>query len=319
MDRLQAMEMFVRVAETGSFSKAAREFATTQPTVTKQVAGIEQRLNARLLNRNTRGVSLTRAGTLYYDRCKSILRQAEEAESIVRLGQTQAQGLLRVGSSVAFGRRVVVPLALEFLAQHPQLQLDLSFEDRYTDLVAQGIDVAVRLGKLADSGLGARYLGTNPWLMVASPSYVKTRGAPKRPVDLSAHETLIYSSVQGNDVWRVLSPKGDLVTVPIAGKLRSNNLSALLAAARAGFGIAALPWYVAARSLRGGEVVQVLRGHSLPEQEIHAVYPSPRLVPGKVQTFIAFLQGRFAVRWWELLPDEERPSQSYYMGTTKPE
>lgn len=302
MDRLQAMEMFVRVVETGSFSKAAREFSTTQPTVTKQVAAIEQRLKVRLLNRNTRGVSLTEPGTLYYDKCKTILREAEEADSIVRLRQGQAQGLLRVGSSVAFGRRVVVPLVLEFMAQHPQLQVDLSFEDRYTDLVAQGIDVAIRLGKLADSSLGARHLGANPWVLVASPRYLKKHGAPRRPADLSAHGTLIYSSVQGNDVWRVVTPRGEAVSVPVTARLRSNNLSAVLAAARANMGVAALPWYVAAESLAAGRVVEVLRGHALPEQEIHAVYPSPKLVPGKVQALVAFLQGRFDGRWWEQLP-----------------
>jgi DNA-binding transcriptional LysR family regulator len=302
MDRLQAMEMFVRVVETGSFSKAAREFATTQPTVTKQVAATEARLKVRLLNRNTRGVSLTEAGALYYDKCKTIVREAEEAENIVRTRQSQAQGLLRVGSSVAFGRRVVVPLALEFMRQHPQLQVDLSFEDRYTDLVAQGIDVAIRLGKLADSALGARFLGTNPWLMVASPRYLKRAGAPRRPQDLSGHETLIYSSVQGSDVWRVVSPRGEALTVPVTARLRSNNLSAVLAAARSDMGVAALPWYVAADSLAGGAIVEVLKGHSLPEQEIHAVYPSPKLVPQKVLAFIAFLQGRFEGRWWERIP-----------------
>jgi DNA-binding transcriptional LysR family regulator len=298
MDRLLAMEMFVRVVETGSFSKAAREFATTQPTVTRQVAATEARLKVRLLNRNTRGVSLTEAGALYYEKCKGIVRDAAEADSVVQLKQSQAQGLLRVGSSVAFGRRVLVPLTLEFMKQHPQLQVDLSFEDRYTDLVAQGIDVAVRMGKLADSSLGARFLGTNPWLLVASSRYLRKHGVPKSPADLSAHEALIYSSVQGNDVWRVVSPRGEAVTVPITARLRSNNLSAVLAAARAHLGVAALPWYVASDSLATGGVVEVLKGHSLPEQEIHAVYPSPKLVPQKVQAYVAFMQGRFAGRWW---------------------
>jgi len=302
MDRLQAMEMFVRVVETGSFSATAREFATTQPTVTKQVAAIESRLEVRLLNRNTRGVSLTEAGALYYEKCKLIVREAEEADSVVRTRQTQAQGLLRIGSSVAFGRRVLVPLALEFMRLHPQLQVDLSFEDRYTDLIGQGIDVAVRMGKLADSSLGARFLGVNPWLMVASADYLRKHGAPRRPAELSAHQALIYSSVQGSDVWRVLSPRGESTTVPITARLRSNNLSAVLAAARSHMGIAALPWYVANDSLASGAVVEVLKGHSLPEQEIHAVYPSPKLVPQKVQAFNAFLQGRFDGRWWEGLP-----------------
>src|SRR5687767_11781571 len=213
MDRLLAMEMFVRVVETGSFSKAAREFNTTQPTVTKQVAATETRLKVRLLNRNTRGVSLTEAGALYYDKCKSIVRDAQDAESIVRLRQSQAQGLLRIGTSVAFGRRVIVPLSLEYMARNPQVQVDLSFEDRYVDLVAQGIDVAVRMGKLADSSLGARFLGMNPWVMVAAPSYLKKNGVPKRAQDLSGHVALIYSSVVGDDVWQLHTPKGEPVTV----------------------------------------------------------------------------------------------------------
>ncbi|CAN7420322.1 LysR family transcriptional regulator [Variovorax paradoxus] len=298
MDRLLAMEMFVRVVETGSFSKAALEFHTTQPTVTKQVAATEARLKVRLLNRNTRGVSLTEPGALYYEKCKSIVREAEEAESIVQLRQNQAQGLLRIGTSVAFGRRVVVPLALEYMRRHPQVQLDLSFEDRYVDLIAQGIDVAIRMGKLADSSLGARYLGTNPWAMVAAPGYLKKHGTPKRAQDLSAHVALIYSSVVGDEFWRMHTPKGDPVTVPVSGRFRSNNLSAVLAAARDGLGIALMPRYVASESLASGKVLEVLGDHALPEQEIHAVFPSPKLVPGKVSGFVAFLQGRFAEGWW---------------------
>ncbi|MEJ1171462.1 MULTISPECIES: LysR family transcriptional regulator [Variovorax] len=298
MDRLLAMEMFVRVVETGSFSKAALEFHTTQPTVTKQVAATEARLKVRLLNRNTRGVSLTEPGALYYEKCKNIVREAEEAESIVQLRQNQAQGLLRVGTSVAFGRRVVVPLALEYMRRHPQVQLDLSFEDRYVDLIAQGIDVAIRMGKLADSSLGARYLGTNPWAMVAAPGYLKKHGTPKRAQDLSAHVALIYSSVVGDEFWRMHTPKGDPVTVPVSGRFRSNNLSAVLAAARDGLGIALMPRYVASESLASGKVLEVLGDHKLPEQEIHAVFPSPKLVPGKVSGFVAFLQGRFAEGWW---------------------
>ena len=302
MDRLLAMQVFVRVVESGSFSKAARDFATTQPTVTKMVAATEARLKVRLLNRNTRGVSLTESGALYFEKCKTITREAEAAENIASLRQQQTQGLLRVGSSVAFGRRVVVPLALEFMAQHPQLQLDLSFEDRYTDLVALGIDVAIRMGKLADSSLGARFLGVNPWLMVAAPRYLRKLGTPHTAADLPGHVALIYSTVVGDDHWRLTNPKGLTVTVPVAGRLRSNNLSAILAAARGGLGLAALPRYVAVDSLASGHVVEVLKDHMLPEQEIHAVFPSPKLVPGKVTAFVVFLQGRFGVRWWEKLP-----------------
>jgi DNA-binding transcriptional LysR family regulator len=287
MDRLDAMHMFVRVVETGSFTKVAHEFATTQPTVTKQVAAMETRLKVRLLNRNTRGVSLTEAGALYYEKCKAIVNDVAEADKVVQVRQTQVQGQLRIGSSVAFGRRVLIPLALEFMTHNPQVQIDLSFEDRYTDLVANGIDVALRL---------------NPWELVASPTYLRKRGTPRRPSDLKEHATLIYSSVQGNDLWRLRNASGEPVSVPVTGRLRSNNLSALLAASRSHMGIAALPRYVAHDSLQAGRVVEVLKTCRLPEQEIHAVYPSPRLVPQKVQSFIAFLQGQFDAEWWETLP-----------------
>ena len=280
MDRLDAMHMFVRVVETGSFTKVAQEFATTQPTVTKQVAAMETRLKVRLLNRNTRGVSLTEAGALYYEKCKIIVADVAEAENVVKVRQTHVQGQLRIGSSVAFGRRVLIPLAMEFMKHNPQVQVDLSFEDRYTDLVANGIDVALRLGKLADSSLGARMLGINPWVLVASNTYLRKHGTPRR----------------------LRNPSGDPVSVPVTGRLRSNNLSALLAAARSHMGIAALPHYVAHDSLKDGRGVEVLKTCRLPEQEIHAVYPSPRLVPQKVQSFIAFLQGKFDDTWWEDLP-----------------
>lgn len=310
MDRLQSMEVFTRLVEVGSFSRVAQELGTTQPTVTRHLATLEERLGVRLLNRNTRGVSPTEAGTLYYERCKSILRETEEADQLVSGRRAQAQGLLRIGSSVAFGRRVVVPLVLEFMAAHPQVRVDLTFEDRYADLVAQGIDVALRLGKLADSSLGARYLGVNPWLLVASPEYLRRHGTPASPGELERHEALIYSSVQGNDVWRLRCATRVPETIAVSGALRSNNLSAVLAAARAGLGVAALPWYVAQEPLRSGALVQVLPECELPEQEIHAVYPSPKLVPGKVQAFIAFLQGRFEGRWWAAPPSPSGGSDS---------
>ena len=302
MDRFEAMEIFVRLVEIGSFSKTAAAFKTTQPTITKHISALESRLQVRLLNRNTRGVSPTEAGALYYERCRSILRETQEAEQSVRSSQDQAQGLLRIGSSVAFGRRIVVPLALEFMALHPQLRIDLSFDDRYTDLVAQGIDVAIRMGKLADSSLGASFLGVNPWLLVAAPRYLRERGVPASVTALHEHRALIYSSVQGNDVWRLRTDAGTFETVSVDAVFRSNNLSAVLAAARAELGIAALPWYVADEDIRSGALVQVLPGCELPEQEIHAVYPSPKLVPGKVQAFVAFLRGRFEDRWWQDMP-----------------
>ena len=302
MDRVTAVQLFIRVVETGSFSKAAAELGITQPTATKAVAATEKRLGARLLHRSTRGVTPTEVGALYYEKCKLIAREIDEADNLATLLQSQVGGTLRISTSVAFGRRVLVPLVLRYMRQHPEVTIDLAFDDRYVNLVEQGADLAIRMGRLADSTLGARYLGTNPWLMAASPSYLRERGTPRTAADLAAHACLVYSSVQGDDRWSLATPDGVELAVPVKGPLRSNNLSAVLAAARAGLGLAVLPWYVARESVADGSVVQVLADHSLPAQEVHAVFPSPKWVPSKVTSFIAFLQQSLADDWWRKAP-----------------
>ena len=298
MDRVTGIALFIRVVETGSFSKAAIETGITQPTATKAVAAMEQRLGARLLHRSTRGVTLTEVGALYYEKCKLIAREIEEADNLATLLQSKVGGHLRVSTSVAFGRRVVVPLVLRYMQQHPDITLNLTFDDRYVNLVEQGVDLAIRMGPMADSTLGARYLGTNPWLMVAAPSYLQARGTPASAADLAEHDCVVYSSVQGDDRWSLHTPAGKTLSVSVKGPLRSNNLSAVLAAARAGMGLAVLPWYVARKSLADGAVVPVLADHGLPEQEVHAVFPSPKLVPLKVTSFSTFLQQSLAGDWW---------------------
>jgi DNA-binding transcriptional LysR family regulator len=208
------------------------------------------------------------------------------------------RGTLRIGTSVAFGRRVITPLTLEFMKRHPQLRIDLSFEDTYVDLVARGIDVAIRMGKLADSSLGARYLGTNPWVMVATPAYLKKHGTPRAPADLARHNVLIYSTVLGDDRLHFVGAGRRPLSVAVHGSLRANNLSAILHAVHAQMGLAALPWYVAGQSVASGRVVSVLDDYTLPAQEIHAVYASPRQVPAKVTALIAYLQDFFQGQWW---------------------
>ena len=298
MDRVTGIELFIRVVETGSFSKAAGEIGITQPTATKAVAAIEQRVGARLLHRSTRGLTLTEVGTLYYEKCKLIAREIDEADNLATLLQSTVGGMLRISTSVAFGRRVMVPLVLRYRALHPETTIDLSFDDRYVNLVEQGVDLAIRMGPMADSSLGARYLGTNPWLMVAAPSYLEMRGTPGSVADLPQHDCVVYSSVQGDDRWSLKTATGETLSVPVKGPLRSNNLSAVLAATRAGMGLAVLPWYVARESLADGTVQQVLADHGLPEQEIHAVFPSPKLVPLKVTSFSSFLQQSLSGDWW---------------------
>ena len=310
MDTVAGIRLFIRVVETGSFSKASAGLGITQPTATKHVAALEKRLGARLLHRSTRGVTATEVGAAYYDKCKAIAQQLEEADNLALLMQARLGGALRISTSVAFGRRVLTPLVLDFMRQHPELQVDLSFEDRYVNLVEQGIDVAVRMGRLADSQLGARYLGTNPWLLVASPAYLAAHGTPKKPADLGQHKALVYSTVQGDERWHFSGAQGAAqalapsvavpvaVSVAVSGPLRSNNLSALLSAARAGLGVAVLPRYVAHDSVAAGALLPLLERWQLPAQEVHAVFPSPKMLPSKVRSLCDFLAPRFVGDWW---------------------
>lgn len=298
MDRIQALRLYIRVVDLGSFSKAAADMGIGQPSATKQVAQLEAQLGSRLLHRSTHGVTPTEIGQLYHAKCKLIVHHVEEAESVAALMQSQVQGGLRISTSVAFGRRVLVPLVMRFMKLHPRLQVELSFEDRYVDLVEQGIDVAIRMGPLADSTLGSRFLGVNPWVVVASPSYLAERGVPRKPADLARHDALIYSTVQGDARWLFAGADGRLRPVVVRGPMRSNNLSALLSAARGGMGLAALPWYVAHESVRADAVRPVLIEWRLPSQEIHAVYLSPRRVPAKVSGFVEWLHGQVGETWW---------------------
>ena len=298
MDTVAGMHLFIRIVETGSFSKASADLGITQPTATKHIAVLERRLKARLFHRSTRGVTPTELGSAYYDKCKAIARELEEADNLAALMHSCVQGTLRISTSVAFGRRVLTPLVLRFMQQHPGMTVELGFEDRYVNLVEQGIDVAIRMGRLADSQLGARFLGLNPWLLAASPAYLAAHGTPRAPAELARHQALIYSTVQGDDRWHFTGEHGRTVSVDVRGPLRSNNLSALLAATRAGLGLALLPRYVAHESLARGAVKPLLTDWALPTQEMHAVYPSPRLVPTKVSGFVGWLQEQFDGEWW---------------------
>ena len=298
MDKINAIQVFIRVVETSSFSRAAAELGITQPTVTKTVAATENRLGVRLLHRSTRGVTLTEVGHLYYEKCKAIERAIDEAENQAAQLQLGEGGLVRISTSVAFGRRVLVPIVLRYMQINPAVRIDIGFDDRYVDLVEQGIDLAIRMGQMSDSSLGARYLGLNPWVMVATEAYLNLHGEPHCVEDLAGHACIVYSSVQGDDRWRVTAPGAASASVPVKGPFRSNNLSAVLAATSAGMGLAILPWYVARESIAAGVVKPVMTDHSLPAQEMHAVFPSPKLVPAKVTRFIDHLQRRLSGDWW---------------------
>jgi DNA-binding transcriptional LysR family regulator len=298
VDQLSSIRVFVRVAELGSFSKAATDLLVSQSTITKQIAWLESYLGARLLNRNTRGVSLTEDGLTYYESGKAIMHSVETADCRVGMRSNEVAGTLRISTSAAFGRRVIAPMLPEFLQENPKLDVDLNCDDAYVDLVAQGIDVALRMGQLENSSLGSRLLGKNPWVMVASPGYLARRSTPACPSELTKHDCIIYSSVQGDAVWQLSPKQGSVENILVKGRLRSNNLSTLLSVTESGLGISILPRYVAASSLRKGSVVEVLSDYCMPEQELRAIFVSPKLVSNKVRRWIDFLAPRFRGEWW---------------------
>lgn len=296
------MKLFVRVVDLGSFSKAATDLGMGQPSATKQIAQLEQQLGSRLLHRSTHGVSPTEVGLVYYEKCKLITHHVEEAETVASLMQSKVQGGLRISTTMDFGRRVLAPLVLRFLLLNPKVQIELLFDDHLVDLVEQGIDIAIRMGRLADSTLGARHLSRNPWSVVASPDYLARKGTPVTPFELTSHDALICSTVQNDSRWHFTGPKAEELTVQLKGPLRSNNKSALMTAACAGLGIAALPTYVVYESVKRGDLVTLLVDWPLPTQEINAVYPSPRMVPAKVIGFVDWMKAQMGELWWTDLP-----------------
>lgn len=298
MKNLRSMMLFVRVIDLGSFSKAAIDAGIGQPSVTKIIAQLETRLGCRLLYRSTRGVTPTEVGSAYYQKCRLILQHVEEAESDAGLMHSQLQGGIRVSATTDFGRRVLGPLTFRFLKENPKLHIELLFDDTIVNLVEQRFDLAIRIGRLADSTLGSRFLGQNRWSIVASPAYLAEHGEPKTPTDLTLHSGLIISSIHNDSRLHLVGKDEQMVSVQLKGSFRSNHKSTLLDAARAGLGIAALPTYIVHHSIGRGEVVPILLDWNLPRQEIHAIYPSPRLVPAKVSGFVGWLQAQLGDEWW---------------------
>ncbi len=292
MDRLGAMEMFVRIVETGNFSAVARQLGTTQPTISKQLTALEKQLRTRLLNRSTRSLSLTEAGATYYERCRRIIDEVREAEGALGQLQSALTGTLHVNGSIALGQIFLAPLVLRFQRQYPELAIELSLSDRYIDLVEEGVDVAVRIGRLADSNLVARRLGSTRRVLVATPAYLAAHGTPERPEDLAQHSCLLYAYLSSGNEWTFKGPEGE-IRVRVRGNFKANNGEAIRQALLANVGVAMSPDWLIHDKLASGEVVALLPEFALPPLEINAVYPSGRHVSTKVRTFIEFLQNEF--------------------------
>ncbi|MBO9858533.1 MULTISPECIES: LysR family transcriptional regulator [Xanthomonas] len=288
MDTLDAMRVFAAVAERNGFSAAADALDRSTASVTRQVAALEQRLDTRLLNRTTRRVSLTSAGSAYYQRCRQLLADLDDLEATIGAQALEPAGVLRVNAPVSYGIERLGALLPGFRARYPQVELDLSLSDRLVDMVEEGFDVAIRITRQPAPMLIARQLGKVRILACASPAYLARAGTPRHPSDLAGHECLLYHYSPSGDEVRFQGPEGD-IDVRLRGGLRANNGHVLNAAALAGQGIVMQPDFLAEPHLAAGRLVRILPDYALDEIGIFAVYTSRSHLAPKVRSFIDYL------------------------------
>lgn len=295
MDKLQAMKSFVRVVEAGSFSAVADESDATQSAISKQIAALERELGARLLTRTTRSLALTEEGARYFEQARRLVAEIAEAESAVRAGEQELTGLLRVAAAVGFGRLKLMPLVQSFLDEHRRVKIDLRLNDGFVDLVEQGIDVAVRIGELQDSGLFARRIGTSRRWLVAHRNYLrrlpKGRKVPGTPDDLAHHNCVVYTELPWRNLWTLTAgpgaaePLGSTRVIRVDGRLQTNSSEVIRAAILAGMGIAFAPTWLFETELASGEVQHLLPDWEAAAIPIHLVSPRERRESAKVKAF----------------------------------
>jgi DNA-binding transcriptional LysR family regulator len=293
MQNLTDIAIFVKVVELSSFTAAADALEMSQPVVSKAVARLEEKLGARLLNRTTRRLSLTEAGSELYRRSVRALEEIENAELEVARFQTEPRGALRVSAPMSFSILHLGPVLQAFLDRYPGVTVELSLDDRQIDLVEEGFDIAIRIGRLQDSNLIARKITPCRQVLCASPGYVAKHGAPEHPDDLLKHKCVLYSLISAPREWRLTGPDGEEHVVPVTGTLQSNNGLVNRAAAMAGSGIVLLPTFYLGDQLRSGELKALLCKYKPPEIAMHAVYPERRNLMPKVRAFVDFLAETF--------------------------
>ncbi len=285
MDRIDAMQAFVAVADLEGFAPAARRLKLSPSGVTRLIAALEERLGARLLQRTTRKVALTDTGRHYLERARRILADVEEAERAAGGERTRPSGRLVVSAPLGFGRLHVSPLMSAYLKRYPEVSGELRLEDRMVNLVEDGIDLAVRLGHLADSTLVARHVGEMRRIVVASPAYLRGRGEPKTPEAIASHDTIQFGATAGVADWRFLDG-GKEVRVTYEPRFSSNSSDAAIQYAAEGGGLTRVMAYQAAEALKAGKLKVVLEKYELPAVPIHIVYPTSRLLSAKVRSFV---------------------------------
>ncbi|HEY9538369.1 MAG TPA: LysR family transcriptional regulator [Kiloniellaceae bacterium] len=295
MDRVTSMRTFVRAAADGSLSAAGRHLGISPAMAVKHVNALEARLGVKLFHRTTRRLSLTEAGSNYLEACQRILPEIDEAEAAAASQRIKATGLLRMNVPLSFGSRFVAPLIPEFSRRHPEVRVELGLSDAQLDLIAGNWDLAIRIGRLADSPLHARRLGDSTMHVCAAAAYLDRRGVPRRVAELIQHNCLSYtlSAMQDGKRW-AFGPRGD-VLVPITGDLMANNGDALLAAALGGQGIIYQPDFIVGEAIRRGALVTLELDKPVVELGgIHVLYPPDRRPPAKVRVMIDYLAEAFA-------------------------
>ncbi len=288
-DRWQEMAVFVRVAESGSLSRAARELTLSQPSISRIVGTLEARLGTTLLLRTTRSLSLTDAGNLYLERAKYLLAEMEEAEQATR-GVDSLHGVIRLAMPVLYGTRVIIPALATFLARHPDLRVEMIMSDARQNLITDGVDVAIRLGvgPLEDSTFGARRLALVERLVVAAPAYLSGHGAPANPAELARHDCIVQQGLFGRESWR-FTHNQTVTSVNVSARLWINSAPGILAAAVAGLGIALATRVMAGEELRTGQLTQLLECYRLDPAAVYAVFPAGPRPSAKVRAIVDHL------------------------------
>jgi DNA-binding transcriptional LysR family regulator len=295
MDKLRAMETFVRIVERGSLTAAAEALGASLPSVVRTLAALEAGLDARLLNRTTRRIALTDEGREYYERCKRVLAEVEEAEAALSSRRKAPKGRLRVTAPVMLGRMHVAPVANEFLGKYPEVQLDLLLLDRVVDLLEEGVDAGVRIGQLPDSTLVAVPVGQTRRVTCASPAYLKRAGTPRSPADLARHRCLNFGGVAPAHSWSFGAAERTL-HVPVTAALATNQIDVALDACLAGLGVGQFLCYQVQAALDRGELRRLLGEFEPAPAPIQVVYPGGRLLSASVRAFVDWTVARLRKR-----------------------
>ncbi|MFM2041779.1 MAG: hypothetical protein RLY86_355 [Pseudomonadota bacterium] len=301
MDRLEDLRLFTLVAETRSFTRAAEKLNLSKSAASRRIAELEETLGARLFHRTTRSISLTQVGQSFHQRIAQILSDLDEAERSVADERTAPRGVLKVAAPMSFGIRHLGAAICDFMARFPEVEVDMDLSDRYVDLVEEGYDLAVRIGRLKDSSLIARRICPARMVVCAAPDYLKRRGRPGVPQDLTQHDCLLYTGAQRDEwVFRARPGAEETVAIRITGRLKANNGDLLRAAAVGGQGVITMPTFIVGDDLAAGRLVPCLLDHMVEPGAVHCVYPANRHLSPKVRAFVDFMTARLGpVPYWD--------------------